>query len=139
MKEIAVEVPDKPGELARVSEALAEHGINIRSISTETTGRGMGLIKIVPEGDDEKVARVLTNARFKVRVNPILVVQLIDRPGELLKFAREAFRNGLNISSVTVIGNVPKGRSGRPETTLAVRVDNFARAEKALKPYVVNK
>ncbi|TLZ64406.1 MAG: ACT domain-containing protein, partial [Methanobacteriota archaeon] len=33
MKEFKVFVKDKPGELARVTEALAEHAVNIRAIA----------------------------------------------------------------------------------------------------------
>ena len=122
--------------MARVAEILGNNGVNIKSISTERIGKSGGVVRIIPNGNETDAARVLQEkGGYKVQVNPLLTISLIDRPGELAKISRTLGDVGVNINSIYIIGN-EIGKSGRRETQVALNVNNFAAAEKVLKPFV---
>ncbi len=137
MKELVVPVPNRPGELAKVAEVLADNNINIKSIATESLGRSEVYIKIISNGDAKDAARVLQEkGKYKVQVNPLLIVSLVDRPGELAKIAKALATLGVNVNSVYVVGN-ETGKNGKKATQVALNVDNYAQAQKALAPFIV--
>ena len=93
---------DKIGELARVTEALAQSAINIRGLATDKVGPRPA-VKVVTD-DEASTRKALARAGFAFEESEVLVIDLIDRPGEIAKFARKFARAGVNISSVFLIG-----------------------------------
>ena len=102
MKQFNVFVDDKIGELARVTEALAQSAINIRGLATDKVGP-KAAVKVITD-DETSTRRALTRAGFEFEESEVLVVDLIDRPGEIAKIARKVARAGANINSVFLIG-----------------------------------
>ena len=72
---------DRPGELAKVAEAIAERGVNITNVSCLTWG-GQGAIGITT--NDEAATRSLLSSRgFDYREVELVPCSMDDRPGTL--------------------------------------------------------
>lgn len=125
MKEFRVFVADRPGELARVTEALASAAVNIRAIASETK-RDTSFLRVVTN-DVATTQKALQMAGLKFETSEIMTVDLLDRPGELAKVARRLARAGINIHSLYLLGS----REGRTE--IAMVVDDVGKAALALK------
>ncbi|UCE92219.1 MAG: hypothetical protein JSV90_03545 [Methanobacteriota archaeon] len=125
MKEFDVFVNNKPGELAKVCEALGVNGVNIRAIASERE-QGRPQIRIVT--DDEATTRsALKRAGIKYDLRDVLVIKLPDKPGELGKMARRLSRVMVNVDSIYILSK----ENGMTE--MALTVDNMKKAQTALK------
>ena len=125
MHEFKVYLSDQPGELARVTEALASRAVNIMAIASEG-GSDRPFIRVVTN-DVTTTEKALKTAGFDFDHNGILSVELLDRPGELAKMSKRLARAQVNVESIYIIGK------GGGKTELAVVVDNDKKAKKALK------
>ncbi|MFQ5838374.1 MAG: ACT domain-containing protein [Thermoplasmata archaeon] len=123
--EFKVFVGDKPGELARVTEALAASAVNIVAIASEINN-ATPFYRIVTN-DVNTTRKALHMAGLRYEENEILVAELIDRPGELAKVARRLARTNVNISSIYILG----AKNGK--TQIALTVDNPQRAKRLFK------
>ena len=102
MKQFNVFVDDKVGELARVTEVLAQSAINIRGLATDKVGPRPA-VKVITD-DESSTRKALSKAGFQFEESEVLVLDLIDRPGEIAKIARRVSKAGVNINSVFLIG-----------------------------------
>jgi hypothetical protein len=125
MKEFKVFVADKPGELARVTEALSNAAVNIRAIASESKHES-SFLRVVTS-DVTTTEKALSQVGLKYDLSDILVLDLLDRPGELAKVSRRLARAGINVHSIYLLGS----KNGRTE--IAVVVDDPDRARTALK------
>jgi len=125
VKQFNVFVDDKIGELARVTEALAANAINIRGLATDKLGLRPA-VKVVTD-DELSTRKALSRAGLEFEESEVVIVGLIDRPGEVAKIARRAAKAGLNISSVFLIG-----KKDTP-AALALVADDPKKAKKALE------
>ncbi|MCK4443144.1 MAG: ACT domain-containing protein, partial [Thermoplasmata archaeon] len=123
--EFKVYLSNQPGELARVTEALASRAVNIMAIASEG-GSDRPFIRVVTN-DVTTTEKALKTAGFDFDHNGILSVELLDRPGELAKMSKRLARAQVNVESIYIIGK------GGGKTELAVVVDNDKKAKKALK------
>jgi len=114
LKEFKVYVKDKPGELARVTEALAEHAVNIRAIASEG-GHENSFLRIVTN-DVATTEKAFKLAGIKYEANELLTAELMDRPGELAKIARRLARAGVNVESIYILGS----KNGKTEVGMVV-------------------
>ncbi len=125
MKEFRVFVADRPGELARVTEALSAAAVNIRAIASESK-KDASFLRIVTQ-DVTTTEKALTNAGMKYELNEILNLELLDRPGELAKVSRRLARASIDVHSIYILGS----KNGRTE--IALVVDDMEKAKAALK------
>ena len=102
MKQFNVFVEDKVGELAHVTEVLAQSAVNIRGLATDRL-RQKPAVKVITD-DEVSTRKALSRAGFEFDESEVTVHELLDRPGEIAKVARQAAKAGLNISSVFIIG-----------------------------------
>lgn len=102
MKQFNVFVDDRVGELARVTEALAQNAINIRGLATDKYGP-RPTVKVVTD-DEASTRTALKRAGLEFEESEVVVVDLIDRPGEIAKASKRMAASGLNIDSVFLIG-----------------------------------
>lgn len=123
--EFKVFVHKQPGELARVTEALATHAVNIQAISSESESDSP-FYRVVTN-DVNTTRKALEGSGLAYEENEILVADLIDRPGELAKVARRLTRGGVRVSSLYILGS----QDGK--TQIAMTVDDLARARRLLK------
>jgi len=97
-----VDLPNRPGSLAEVAEALGAEGVNI----TATAGIAAGPVgSLAFTADDEDGARAALDSRpWTYREAPMVVAALEHRPGTLADAARRIASAGVNLESMFVIG-----------------------------------
>lgn len=122
MKEYKVSVGSGPGELARVTEVLAASAVNITAIASEGAHE-RSFLRVVTN-DLNTTAKALGNAGLEFEANDLLVLDLIDRPGELAKVARRLAKADISVESIYILGS----KDGR--TQLALVVDDLEQAKK---------
>lgn len=125
MKEFDVFVENKPGELAKVCEALGSNGVNIKAIASERH-HSRPRIRIVTD-DEATTASSLKRLGVSFELKEVLTIGLSDRPGELGKMARRLARAMVNVDSIYIISK----ENGMTE--MAITVDNMRKAKAALK------
>jgi len=121
MKEFKVYSDNKRGELARVAEALAQSSVNIEAIASENS-HPEAFLRIVTN-DVNTTKRALSRAGFEFEEKNIIVLDLIDRPGELAKLAKRMTRAGVNIESIYLL----------EKARVALAVDDLEKAMKIIK------
>ena len=97
-----IELADKPGSLADVTEAIAAKGVNITSVSGATCG-DMGRLAIATD-DPEATRGALTAMSSTFEEKELTVVPLRHSPGSLAKAARQLAKAGINIESILLMG-----------------------------------
>jgi hypothetical protein len=121
MKEFKVYSDNKRGELARIAEALAQSSVNIEAIASENS-HPEAFLRIVTN-DVNTTKRALSRAGYEFEEKNIIVLDLIDRPGELAKLAKRMTRAGVNIESIYLL----------EKAKVALAVDDLERAMKIIK------
>ena len=102
MNAFLIELENKVGELARITEAIATKGVNITAVSGSTCG-GSGSIAII--GDDEATMRTaLKEARSSFRELEVTEAPIPNTPGMLAKAARRLAEGGVNIEALLPLG-----------------------------------
>lgn len=99
--DLTISLEDRPGELARLGEALGNAGVNIDGGAATTAGGG-GQVHILV--DDAAAARgALEAAGITVAAErEALVVDAPNEPGELGRTARKLADAGVNIETYYV-------------------------------------
>ena len=126
MEEFTVFVKNKPGQLARICDALYRNGVNIEAMATEGT-REDGTVKVITN-DSITTRRALNQARMPFETNEVLLVKILNRPGELAKVTSKIGDAGVNLESVYLIG----------DERFAVRVNDIDKARRILKDDILN-
>ena len=125
MKDFSVEMTHHPGELARITNALSLHGVNIKSLAALTLG-DHALLRFIP--DDVAAARsALQESNIRFEEKELIVVMLENRAGEFTAVAAKLGEAGLNLESVYVVGLADD------LIEVAVGVDNVKKAKKILE------
>ncbi len=95
-KQITVWGQNRPGNLAKITSALAAKRVNITGLyASEVRGRSP-LRLLVSNAGRAKAA--LKAAGFRVTEEPAVVLNLADKPGQLAKVAGKLARARINIS-----------------------------------------
>lgn len=102
MKEFVVQLTHRPGELARVTNALSPLGVNLKSVAAMAVGE-QGIMRFIP--DDPIVARhALENDGIRFEENEVVVALLENQAGELTGVAAKLAEAGVNLLAVYVVG-----------------------------------
>ena len=81
LKQLTVFVENKQGSVVPVTDALANHNINIRALSIAET-EGFGILRLIV--DNEAVAEeVLMQAGYLIKITEVVGVKIGDAPGKL--------------------------------------------------------
>ena len=126
MKEFKIFVSNKPGELARVTEALASSAVNIRAIASEG-GNAKPFLRVVTT-DAATAERALKTAGLPFELHETLDLELMDRPGELAKIARRLARQGVNVESIYLLGS----KNGKTLLAMTVPAGDMGKARAAV-------
>ena len=102
MKAFIVELPNRPGSLAAVAEALGARGINIGP-TAGATGRDWGSVALTAEDDDGARSTLQANG-WTFRESDVVVAALDDKPGALGAATRRLADAGVNIDASFVTG-----------------------------------
>lgn len=124
-----VEATNRPGELARVTDAIAQRGINIEAWSI---GYGtQGALAFI--GHDEKgLKSALTADGINYKEIPCLTIWLEDKPGTIAKATKRLADAGVNIEFFAPVEYKADGRA-----TVAIGVDKIDVARTALSDQLV--
>jgi hypothetical protein len=102
MNAFVIELDNKPGALADVTEAIGQAGINITAVTGATCG-GQG--RVVFAADDESAVRTLFGDSGRAYTETeIVTVDLPHAPGALARVARQLAMDGINIEAVMPMG-----------------------------------
>ncbi|MCJ7566890.1 MAG: hypothetical protein MUO58_05060 [Anaerolineales bacterium] len=120
-KNLTIHLEDRPGALAEMGEALGKSIVNIDGICGVSC-EGVGVLHILVE--DAAAARsVVEQAGFEVQIErDVLVVNIVDRPGELGNIARTLANAGVNIDLLYLTASMD----------LVIGVDDLEKAQSAL-------
>jgi len=99
VKLVAVFAENKPGLLARVTQVLADAGVNIRWITIATSER-FGVIKILADQGERAFAR-LQDHGLAVSLLDVLAVEVADRPGALHAVVDCLARRHINVENAS--------------------------------------
>lgn len=124
-KWFSVTLDDRPGELAKLTGALSEKGVNLRTAAAATLG-GKGIVNLITS-DDAKTRDVLRTQRFTFAEDDVLVAKIDDKPGALAQVAKNLASARVNIRSVALLSNAG------PKVEVALAVDNPEKAKPVLK------
>ena len=124
MNTFIVDLKNKPSELAQVTEAIAQKGIDITAFSASTCGDS-GTLALVTD-DEAGTQRALTEGQWKFRTFEPIEASLVNRPGALAEVARKLGKAGVNIEAA-----FPTGMVGG-NVHVAFATDNPAKAKEAL-------
>ena len=124
MNAFIVDLKNKPAELAKVAEAIAEKGIDITGFSGSTFGDS-GTLTLTTD-NEAATRRVLTDGSWKFRTIDVVETSLPNKPGALAEAARRLAKAGVNIEAA-----FPAGMSGS-SAHLVFATDNPAKAKQAL-------
>lgn len=79
--QISVFLENRAGQLAEITGALAENGIDLRAINIAEAA-DYGVLRVMAD-DPRKAARILSERDFIVSVTPVVAVAVADRAGML--------------------------------------------------------
>lgn len=124
-KLFSVTLDDKPGELAKLTGALAEKGINLRTAAA-TTQSGKGVVTLITS-DEGKTRDALRTQKFSFAEDEALVARVDDKPGALAQVAKNLAAAKVNIKAVTLLSNAG------PKVEVVLAVDNVDKAKTIIK------
>lgn len=102
MKDLSVQLTNRPGELARVTNALSLAGVNLKSV-TAMAFENHGTVRLIP--DDLDAARnVFRENNIRFEETELAVVLLENRAGQLTDVAVKLGDAGVNLQAVYVVG-----------------------------------
>ena len=120
MIQIDIDLPDRPGELAKLAAILGTARINIDAISAESASGRSYVSLIVNEPVQAREA--LLKHGYASSSRTVLIVRLEDKPGALAALAKKLGDAGVDVVSAIHLGTV----GGHAQ--LALGVDNLERA-----------
>jgi hypothetical protein len=125
-KELCIMVQNKRGALAELCSKLAEKAVNIQALMVPDLG-GVAPVHLVVESSD-KAKKVLDALVLKYTEEPVLAVQVSDRPGALGKLSRKLADHGIDVRYI--YGSIQKGAG---KATIILAISNVETASKMLK------
>jgi hypothetical protein len=125
--ELTIKVPNRAGQLASISTALGNAGVNIASLAGSTLG-GKGVVHIVvADKDAAQARRALKAAKLRVATDrKLLEVRLADKPGSLARVASRLGKGRVSVDSAYMTN------TGKKSTTIGFGVKDAKKAKKAL-------
>ena len=101
MTEFIVQMENRPGRLASLTEALAAFGVNIDALAAYGHD-GEGTVRLIVD-DAATTRRVLIEAALQHEEHTVLKAQMPHRPGELARLTRTLAEAGVNIAALYVL------------------------------------
>jgi hypothetical protein len=94
---VAVFVENKPGQTARITQYLAEAGVNLCWLTIANSG-SFGVMRFLVDQQD-KAVRALKDKGVMVSLVEALAVEVPDKPGSLQAVADLLGRNNINVDN----------------------------------------
>lgn len=127
MRDCSIQLTNKPGDLARVAQALARRGVNIKSLAALSIN-GMAMVRILP--DDIVVARsAFEEAHVRFTESEVHLVLLENQAGVVASVTERLGGAGVNLEAVYITGVADD------LIELAIVTDNPKKAKKILEEF----
>lgn len=127
VRDCSIKLTNKPGDLARVAEALARRGCNIKALAALVVG-DVAMTRILP--DDIVTARsALEGANIRFTESEVHQVLLENEAGILASLTNRLGEAGVNLEAIYVTG-VADGL-----VELVIASDNPKKAKKVLEEF----
>ena len=127
MRDCSIQLTNHAGDLARVAQAFARRGVNIKALAGLTIG-GVAMARILP--DDIVVARsALEAANIKFTESEVHLVLLENKAGLLANITLRLGEEGINLEAIYVTGTADD------LVELAIVSDNPKKAKKILEEF----
>jgi hypothetical protein len=134
MKEFRICLPTQAGQLAQVSEGLANRSINILTLAAvQMTNLSTAVGIVVSSEQEEETRIILQGLGLHCEERELLRIQLQNVPGKLAELSKNLASKHINIESIYFLGNEEGGED------LVISVDNLAQAREALKELIVER
>jgi hypothetical protein len=102
MRDCLIQLTNKPGDLARVAQALARRGVNIKALAALSKD-GMAMARILP--DDIVVARsAFEAANVRFTEGEVHLILLENKAGLLANLTDRLGDAGINLEAIYVTG-----------------------------------
>ncbi|MFH0813698.1 MAG: ACT domain-containing protein [Pseudomonadota bacterium] len=95
IKQVTVQVENKPGKLSTISELLGEEHVNIRGIALSETA-DFSVVRFIADFP-EKAYNVLSSHNFMARITQVIAVEVPDHPGGLNAILKPFRENNINV------------------------------------------
>ena len=127
MRDCSIQLTNHPGDLARVAQALARRGVNIKALAAISVG-GTAMARILP--DDIVVARsAFEAANIRFTESEVHIVLLENKAGILATVTNRLGDEGINLEALYVTGITDD------LVELAIASDNPKKAKKVLEEF----
>jgi hypothetical protein len=127
MRDCSIQLTNHPGDLARVAQALARRGVNIKALAAISVG-GTAVARILP--DDIVVARsAFEAAGIRFTESEVNTVLLENKAGLLASVTSRLGDAGINLEALYVTGIADD------LVELAIISDNPKKAKKILEEF----
>jgi hypothetical protein len=104
MRDFEIHMTHRPGELARIAEALSRYGVNVKSLAALEIDQH-AIVRILP--DEVDAARsALEHANVRFTEGEVVTVLLENRAGEVAKIATKLAEGKVNLRGLYVTGLV---------------------------------
>lgn len=101
-RQFVVQLPNRPGGLADLSEQLAARGVDLRAIGGGGIGDSGHLI--LTTADDATTRQILEAGGYTYVEGESILAEVDDRPGGMARIARELADAGVNIQGHLFLG-----------------------------------
>lgn len=125
MKDFAITLTHRPGELARVADALSRYGVNIKAIAGVAINNHVAVRIIGDQTESMRTALERANIRFEEE--EVVTVLLENRAGELATVSAKLGQAGVNLRAIYLTGIVDD------LVELAIVADDPKKARRALE------
>ena len=123
-KEFALTLDDRPGSLAKATDAIAKAGINIEGFCAVPSAKeGKGSFRVVTK-DPASTRKALEAAGFKVQdERDAAIIDVEDRPGTVAQIFRRIAQNELNVGPTYSI----------TQNRIVITADDFSKLRETLQ------
>ncbi len=122
LKQISIFLENAPGRLYEASHALAEAGLNLRSLCISDTS-DFGILRILIS-DVNKARSVIMEKQLPAKVDDVVAAELQDTPGSLAGVLKHLMEARINVDYMYALAG---GTSGT-----AVMIFRFSDNDKAI-------
>ncbi len=129
MNGFIVQLENRPGEMARLTEALSAQGINVLVYAV---GAGEQAVLGFMVNDEETTRSTLDNAGIGYREIPIFTVRMEDKPGQSASTSRRLADAGVNIEFWLPVD------TSETNFIVALGVDNLEAAKNAVSEQITD-
>ena len=127
MKDCSIQLTHHPGDLARVAQALARRGANIKALAAVNVG-GHVIARIIPD-DIEVARRAFQEENIRFEESEVHTVLLENSPGELASVTSRLGDARINLEALYVTGITDD------LIEIAIVCDNPKKAKKLLEEF----